>query len=297
MGYDKWKTQQKEVSMISVLEDWFAAQNWLTPVPTSGSSLPDKLYYCRFESQRVKKKSSDEHKLATPARKRPKRKTTTSRIIQEETGLSRPPAIATSTFSINAPATTASTYTQNTVQLTPNTDSRVQAMASSPSDDENHRAVMGGAGALAAFAAKAMVASNAQMAADKAGDPFGETLDSAVTTKFARGTIEDDINSTEPLDPTQLVGTLKLDGITSCVIEEDDNAVRIFGGSVIGKHTREIMPIREWFKMVVLYTPRLFSYKVSTCNISVICCDGHITRVRVRFHLERFAVVCHLHRI
>ena len=55
---------------------------------------------------------------------------------------------------------------------------------------------------------------------------------------------------------------VKLDGITSCVIEEDDNAVRIFGGSVIGKHTREIMPIREWFKMVVLYTPRLFSYKV-----------------------------------
>ena len=72
---------------------------------------------------------------------------------------------------------------------------------------------MGGAGALAAFAAKAMVASNAQvrlfvvrkhtifqlsdlfclpchrntrdlqMAADKAGDAFGETLDSAVTTK------------------------------------------------------------------------------------------------------------------
>ena len=59
------------------------------------------------------------------------------------------------------------------------------------------------------------------------------------------------------------VTQVRLDGITSCVIEENDNAVRIFGGSVVGKHTREIMPIREWFKMVVLYTPRLFSYKVS----------------------------------
>ena len=123
--------------MISVLEDWFAAQNWLTPVPTSGSSLPDKLYYCRFESQRVKKKSSAEHKLVTPARKRPKRKETTSRTIEEEIELA-PPAIATSTLSTNAPTKTATTYTQNTVQLTPNTDPRVQAMASSPSD-ENHQ--------------------------------------------------------------------------------------------------------------------------------------------------------------
>ena len=225
--------------MISVLEDWFAAQNWLTPVPTSGSSMPDKLYYCRFESQRVKKKSSTEHKLATPARKRPKRKTTTSRIIQEETGLSRPPAIATSTFSINAPATTASTYTQNTVQLTPNTDSRVQAMASSPSD-ENHRVRVSFAPSTHALLISLSSGFNdsrcwygrpswaelvrwlhlqqkpwlhqmrrssylwcestsyfsflicsvshrntrdLQMAADKAGDAFGETLDSAVTTK------------------------------------------------------------------------------------------------------------------
>ena len=110
-------------------------------------------------------------------------------MIEEETELA-PPAIATSTLSTNAPTKTATTYTQNTVQLTPNTDPRVQAMASSPSD-ENHQvresyvpstqallysfgigfndsllvwqAVMGGAGALAAFAAKAMVASNAQV--------------------------------------------------------------------------------------------------------------------------------------
>merc|ERR1711971_588821 len=90
---------------------------------------------------------------------------------------------------------------------------------------------------------------------------------------------------------------LKLDAITSCVIEEDDNAVLVFGGSVIGKHTREIMPIREWFKMVVLYTPRLFSYKVSTVNIGIIRCDGRVVRVRCKFHLQRFAILCHFHLI
>ena len=76
---------------------------------------------------------------------------------------------------------------------------------------------------------------------------------------------------------------LKLDGITSCVIEEDDNAVRIFGGSVIGKHTREIMPIREWFKMVVLYTPRLFSYKVRNLSgRAVFVHVQHATRARLK---------------
>ena len=73
---------------------------------------------------------------------------------------------------------------------------------------------------------------------------------------------------------------LKLDGITSCVIEEDDNAVRIFGGSIIGKHTREVMPIREWFKMVVLYTPRLFSYKVRNLSGHAVFVHYNMRRAR-----------------
>ena len=124
--------------MISVLEDWFAAQTWLTPVPTSGPPLPDRLYYCTFESQRKKAVGSAENKLASPA-KRPRKRTTTPKDRVKAQKKNSAATLATSTFA--TAETTASAYAYNTVQLAPRieTSARAQPKASSPTDDENHQ--------------------------------------------------------------------------------------------------------------------------------------------------------------
>eukprot|EP00750_Incisomonas_marina_P013078 INCI17219.2.p1 GENE.INCI17219.2~~INCI17219.2.p1 ORF type:complete len:509 (+),score=91.48 INCI17219.2:1291-2817(+) len=128
----------------------------------------------------------------------------------------------------------------------------------------------------------------------------GGSSGAQLTDQFAQQeNIVDDVSASGSLDLTRNTGQLKLDAVTSCVLEQDAVAVRVLGGSVVGKHTREFIPISQWFKLVVLYAPRIFTAQVSTVDINVYSANGsrNLIRIRCRFYLQGLRIVCQIHAL